>query len=116
MDATFLEKLVAGFINIVKLPPRTLIIAILIGVIAFQFYDRMKADQRTDKELDDLKNRLDTCRSQSQNRDLFWTMKIDSIRVTYAEEQRIKNKELEDILNSQRRNNILVEKTLKQIK
>lgn len=116
MDADFLKNFVDGLIKIVRLPPRLLVIAILIGVIAFQYIYRNNEYDKKEKELNNLSSRLDTCRNQSTARDMFWILKIDSIRMTYVEELKEKNRELEQILHEQRMNNKIVKKTLKDLK
>lgn len=116
MDADFLKNFVDGLVKLVRLPPRLLIIAILIGVIAFQYIDRNNEDEKKEREINNLSIRLDTCRNQSTARDMFWILKIDSIRMSYVEELRDKNKELEQILHEQKMNNKIVKKTLKDLK
>ena len=99
-------------LRLVKLPPLRLIIAILLIINGIQFYIKKQSDIENKELIKEVTIKLDNCRDAINTRDMFWMMRLDSVRIVHAEELKQRNKELEDLNSKQEKINHLMEKTI----
>lgn len=103
-------------LKLVKLPPLRLIVAILLIINGIQFYIKKQSDADNKEVIKELTLKVDNCRDMINNRDMFWMMRLDSVRIVHAEELRKRNEELEDLNSKQERINKLMEKAINNSK
>jgi len=116
IDPNFIEKLGDFLLKAIRLPPRNLIILLLLIALGFQFWLRNVWDDRYEDKIKNIIEKLDSCRNNNMTKDMFWSMKIDSIRREHIHELQDRNKELEKLSKVQDLNNALIKKTIDNLK